>query len=539
MNDVVPPVVTESSFDILIVGAGFAGLFMLHRARELGMRALVLEAGGDVGGTWYWNRYPGLRCDVESMQYSYSFSEEIQQEWEWHERYSSQPEILRYLQFVADRLGLRDGIRFDSRIANATWDDEVGRWHLATSDGAAFNARYCVLATGALSTVQLPDIPGVDDFAGKSYHTGAWPERGVDVAGKRVGVIGTGSSGIQIIPEIAREAKTLHVFQRTAPYVFEARNAPLTADQIAKWKDDYAARRSRARMEPAGILYDYVENRSALEPAEPERMAELERCWADGGALVLATYNDILVTREANEVVAAFVRDKIAETVTDRELIGKLTPTFPVGTKRPPIGTSYYATYNLPHVHLVDIKATPIQRVRPDGIETSAALIPLDIIVYATGYDALTGAVSRIDITGRDGRKLRDKWAHGPRAHLGIMSRGFPNMFLITGPGSPSILSNVVVSVEQHVDWATDCIAWLEQRGAGRIEPSADAEDAWVAHVNEVANATLYPTVDSWYVGANVPGKPRGFTPYAGGVGEYRRIASEIAAEGYRGFDVG
>lgn len=526
------------TLDMVIVGAGFAGLYMLHKAREQGLRAIVLEAGEDVGGTWYWNRYPGLRCDVESVQYSYSFSEEIQQEWEWSERYSTQAEILRYLQFVAERLDLHRDICFRRRVESAQWDEGRRIWSLTTTGGETYQGRYCVLATGAISTVQLPDIPGVESFAGETYHTGGWPADGVAVSGKRVGVIGTGSSGIQIVPEMAREAASLHLFQRTPPYVLEARNAPLAPAHVAKWKGDYAARRLKARMEPAGIFYDHVENRSALEPSEAERRAELQRCWDFGGALILATYNDVLMTREANEAVASFIREKIAETVTDPDLVRKLTPSFPIGAKRPPIGSNYYATFNLPHVSLVDLRETPIERVRPEGIETSEGLIPLDVIVYATGYDAITGAIGRIAITGVDGQHLADKWAQGPRTHLGLMCHGFPNLFLVTGPGSPSVLSNVVVSIEQHVEWIADCLAALADWGATRIEPELAFEDRWVDHVGEVADATLYPSVESWYVGANVPGKPRMFALYAGGVGEYRRIATEIAADGYRGFTI-
>ena len=524
--------------DLVIVGAGFAGLYMLHKARQQGLRAIVLEAGDDVGGTWYWNRYPGLRCDVESMQYSYSFSEDIQQEWAWTERYASQAEILRYLQFVAARLDLRRDICFRLRVESARWDDESRLWSLTTNTGEIYRARFCVFATGALSTVQLPDIPGVETFAGDTYHTGAWPADGVSVEGKRVGVIGTGSSGIQIVPELAREAASLHLFQRTPPYVLEARNAPLAPTQVRGWKENYTARRLKARMEPAGILYDHVENRSALEPSDDERRAELERCWDLGGAVILATYNDVLVKREANEAVASFVRAKIGDVVDDPALVRRLTPSFPFGAKRPPIGTDYYATFNLPHVSLVDLRETPIDRVRPQGIETSAGLIPLDVIVYATGYDAITGAVSRVEIVGVEGQRLADRWEAGPRTYLGLMSHGFPNLFMIIGPGSPSILSNAVVSIEQHVDWISDCLAALADWGATRIEPELVAEQRWVDHVDEVANGTLYPSVDSWYVGANVPGKPRMFTLYAGGVGEYRRIATEIAADGYRGFAI-
>lgn len=530
-----PPTTLPDSVDVVIVGAGFAGLYMLYRARQLGLSVQLFEAGADVGGTWYWNRYPGLRCDVESMQYSYSFLEDVQQDWAWTERFSKQGDILRYLNHVADRLDLRRDIRFGTRVETTTWDASAARW-VVRSGGTEVRARFCVLATGALSAVQLPDIEGAASFGGEAYHTGAWPEDGVDLSGKRVGVIGTGSSGIQIIPELARAAKSLHVFQRTAPYVFEARNAALSDGDIGKWKGDYSARRARARHEPAGILFDDLQNRSVWDVSEAERHAEYSKLWDQGGSAILATFNDVMVDRKANDTLADFVRGKIADVVDDPDTARKLTPSFPVGTKRPPFGTDYYATFNRDNVSLVDLRETPITRIVADAIETSAGPIPLDVIVYATGYDAITGALSRIDIRGRDGIALRDKWSNGPRAYLGIMSAGFPNLFLITGPGSPSVLTNVVAAIEQHIEWVSDCLAHLAASGVATIEPDVEAEDKWVDHVNEVSAATLYPAVESWYNGTNVPGKPRGFIPYAGGLGEYRKTTSEIADAGYRGF---
>lgn len=521
--------------DVLIVGAGFAGLYMLHHARQLGLSAQILEAGSDVGGTWYWNRYPGLRCDVESMQYSYSFLEDVQQEWPWTERFSKQSDILRYLKHVADRLDLYRDIRFDTRVESATWHEATAQW-LVRSGELEMRARFCVLATGALSAVQLPALDGAADFAGEIYHTGAWPEHGVDLAGKRVGIIGTGSSGIQIIPELAKAAKSLHVFQRTAPYVFEARNAELSDGEIGKWKNDYPARRARAKHEPAGVLFDQLLDKSVWEVTDEERHAEYSRLWDEGGPAILATFNDVMIDKAANDTLADFVRAKIADVVDDPETVRKLTPNVAVGAKRPPFGTNYYATFNRDNVDLVNLRETPITRILPTGIETSAATIPLEVLVFATGYDAITGALSRIDIRGRAGGTLRQKWIDGPRAYLGIMSAGFPNLFLITGPGSPSVLTNVVAAIEQHIEWVAGCLAHLGEAGVDIIEPEVEAESNWVAHVNEVSAATLYPTVESWYNGTNVPGKPRGFIPYAGGLGEYRKTADEIAASGYRGF---
>lgn len=526
----------KSNVDVIIVGAGFAGLYMLHRARQMGLSALVFEAGSGVGGAWYWNRYPGLRCDVESMQYSYSFSEEIQQEWKWPERFSLQGDILRYLNFVADRLDLRRDIRFDTRVEGMSWDEASGLWRVRPDAGPDVLGRYCVLATGPLSAVQYPDIPGVHDFAGEAYHTAGWPEGGVDFAGKRVGVIGTGSSGVQVIQEGAKTAKTLHVFQRTPAFVLEARNRPLTEDDDREWKTDYAARRQRARYEPAGIVFPELKNCSVWDVSDEEREAEFRRQWDLGGAGLLSTFNDIMLDRRANDTLSNFVRARIAEIVKDKDTAQKLMPSYPIAAKRPPFGTGYYHVFNQPNVTLVDIKATPISRIRPEGVEVGGETIPLDMLVYATGYDAVTGAANRIDIRGRGGQTLKDKWADAPKAYLGIMAAGFPNLFLITGPGSPSILSNVVVSVEQHVEWVADCLAWLQEADCNVIDADPEAEAKWVAQVNEISAMTLYPTVDSWYVGANVPGKPRVFIPYAGGVGEYRKIAAKVAEEGYRGF---
>ncbi len=522
--------------DVVVVGAGFAGLYMLHRLRAQGLRVRVYEAGAGVGGTWYWNRYPGARCDVESMQYSYSFDEALQQDWTWTERYATQPEILRYAEHVADRFDLRRDIVFDTRIASARWDETAGLWHLETARGEHLEAPVCIMATGCLSVSRLPDIAGIDTFAGEVLHTGNWPHEPVDLAGRRVAVIGTGSSGIQVIPELARSAAALTVFQRTPTFTVPARNAPLTADYVAEWKAAYPERRSRARTEtPTGTLYDFAKC-SAFEVDDATREAEYAARWTKGGANFMHAFNDLLLDRTANATAADFVRARIRETVKDPKTAQTLTPTsFPIGTKRICVDTDYYATFNRENVTLVDVRQTPIREIVPEGIRTSDGVLPFDVIVFATGFDALTGALSKIDIRGRGGMKLAEKWKDGPRSYLGLTIAGFPNLFTVTGPGSPSVLSNVIVSIEQHVDWIAACLAWMRERGITRIEADEAAETAWVDHVREVAAATLYLEADSWYLGANVPGKPRVFMPYIG-VNRYRRTCDEVAALGYAGF---
>ncbi len=524
------------SFDAVIVGAGFAGLYMLHRLRGLGMTARVFEAGADVGGTWYWNRYPGARCDIESMQYSFSFSEELQQEWEWTERFAPQPEILRYARHVADRFGLRSDIAFNTRVTGAAFDD--GRWTVRTDRGGEASARFCIMATGCLSAGRLPDIEGIDRFAGRSYHTGAWPHEGVDFTGQRVGVIGTGSSAIQSIPVIAEQAARLFVFQRTPNFSVPARNAPLAPDYAGSWKSDYAERRRRARTLRSGIIYDFGETSALAVPAEA-REREYAARWERGGINLLSAYTDLLTSKEANDTAAEFVRARIRSIVRDPATAALLAPTsHPIGTKRICVDTGYFETFNRENVALVDLQAAPIEAVTPGGLRTRDAEYALDALVFATGFDAMTGSLLRMDITGRGGRTLADKWQAGPRTYLGLMTAGFPNLFTVTGPGSPSVLSNMIVSIEQHVDWIADCLAYLRSHGIAKIEASPAAEDAWVEHVNAAAELTLYPQANSWYLGANIPGKPRVFMPYIGGVGVYRETCDDIAARGYAGFDL-
>jgi len=533
-----PPSTTREprQIDALIVGAGFGGMFMLHRLRGLGLTCQVVEAGTGVGGTWYWNRYPGARCDTESMQYSYSFSPELQQEWSWTERYAPQPEILRYANHVADRFDLRRDIRFETRVVSAHFDANANRWTVTTDKGDRISARYCVMATGCLSNARLPDIKGRDSFQGATYHTGHWPHEGVDLSGKRVGVIGTGSSAIQAIPVIAEAAAHLFVFQRTPNYSIPARNGPMTREYEHTWKADYEQRRAQARMTRNGILANF-NDQSALEVPETTRRRNYESRWVTGGTTFMASYNDLITSKAANDTAAEFVREQIRALVKDAKVAELLAPKdYPIGTKRICADTLYFETYNRDNVTLVDLRSSPIEEITATGIRTADHSTDLDAIVFATGFDAMTGTLLKIDIRGRDGAKLSDKWEAGPRTYLGLMCAEFPNMFMITGPGSPSVLSNMMVSIEQHVDWITDCLAHMGSRQMSVIEPTQKAEDDWVAHVNEVASKTLYPSAASWYMGANIPGKPRVFMPYIGGVGRYRKHCEEVAAKGYEGF---
>jgi cyclohexanone monooxygenase len=524
--------------DVIVVGAGFAGLYLLHRLRRAGFSVLVIEAGSDVGGTWYWNRYPGARCDVESLEYSYSFSEELQQEWTWRERFATQPEILAYLQHVADRFDLRRDIRFGTRVVSALFDEATAAWTVRTDGGDEVTARFCVMATGSITTPRLPDIPGITSFTGEIHHTARWPKAGVDVAGKRVGVIGTGSSGIQVIPVLAESAAHLTVFQRTPAYSIPARNHPLAPEHVAAWKAEYPAKRAAARETRNGVLYEYATS-AALETPADVRVAELERRWAKGGANFMHAYNDFGRNETANEIAASFVRDKIARTVRDPRTARKLMPAdYPIGAKRICIDTGYFETYNRPNVTLVDLREDPIRAVTADAIETALGRHPIDILVLATGFDAMTGALLAMDIGTRGGTTLKALWTDGPRTYLGLMTAGLPNLFMVNGPGSPSVLSNMVVSIEHHVAWICDCIAMLRVGGARTIEADPEAQDAWVSHVAEVASGTLYPRANSWYVGANVPGKPRVFMPYVGGVDAYQRTCREVVEAGYRGFRI-
>ncbi len=521
-------------YDVLVIGAGFAGLHMLHQLRGMGYTARVIEAASDVGGVWYWNRYPGARCDVESLQYSYSFSKELEQEWVWSEKYSAQPEILRYIQHVADRFDLRRDITFDTRVLSAAYDEAQDLWELQTDTGLCLRAQFCVMATGALSIPRLPDIPGIAQFAGKVHHTGAWPHEGVDFSGQRVGVIGTGSSGIQAIPAIAKQARQLVVFQRTANFSIPAWNGPLTDEAQRAWKAEYARHRSRAR--ELGTLYEFSD-KAASQVSEQERQREYERRWNKGGVNFVHAFNDLMLDKASNDTIADFVRARIRSIVHDPEVADSLCPKdHPLGTKRICVDTGYYETYNRDNVTLVDLKKAPITEVTARGVYTGAGFHELDALVCATGYDALTGAVLNIDIRGRDGQSLRRNWSDGPRTYLGLMTHGFPNMFIITGAGSPSVLVNMVVGIEHHVEWICACLAHLRARGMRSIEATREAQDRWVDHVNAAADKTLFPLANSWFLGANIPGKPRVFMPYVAKIGQYRKECQQVADQGYAGF---
>jgi cyclohexanone monooxygenase len=531
------PARAAEAYDVVVVGAGFAGLYMLHRLRGLGFSARVYEQGGGVGGTWYWNRYPGARCDVESMQYSYSFSEELQQEWDWSERYAPQPEILKYANHVADRFDLRRDIQFNTRVERAAFDECATCWSVTTSDGKTVEAKFVVLATGCLSNARKPDIKGLESFKGPVYHTGNWPHEEVDFTGLRVGLIGTGSSGIQSAPVIADQARHLTVFQRTANFSVPARNAALTYEERSAFRKNYPEIRRFAREVARNGIYTEQPDRGALDDNDDVRRAKYSARWERGGLTFMYAYNNLGLDRAANNTAADFVCGKIAEIVKDPDTAKLLQPnSHPIGTKRICVDTDYFATFNRPNVSLVDIKTNPIQEITANAVRVAGKDHEVDALVLATGFDAMTGSVARIDILGRGGQTLNQKWAEGPKTLLGLMSAGFPNLFIITGPGSPSVLSNMIVSIEQHVDWIAECLTHMRMRRLTTIEASGEAEDKWVAHVNEVAEGTLYPQANSWYMGANIPGKPRIFMPYIGGVGVYRRICDEVAAKGYEGF---
>jgi cation diffusion facilitator CzcD-associated flavoprotein CzcO len=531
-------IVETGAFDALIIGAGFSGLYQLLCLRDrLGLKVRVLEAAEGVGGTWYWNRYPGARCDSESHSYCYSFSNALLQEWEWTERYPEQPEIMRYLNHVADRFDLRRDISFGTRVTAARFDAATKSWHVTTDAGEKLTATFLITAVGCLSTANIPAIPGLDSFGGDWYHTGQWPHDGVDFTGKRVGMIGTGSTGIQAAPVIAETAAHLTVFQRTANYSVPARNVPLTQAFKSYAKANAAEIRRVMDATPNGHPFT-IADRSAFDVAPQEREAIYEAAWEKGGLQFRAAFRDLLVDKAANDTAASFIRAKIHEIVRDPATAAILADIdHPFAAKRPPIDTGYFETFNRANVSLVDLRAAPIERITPTGIATRDAAFDLDIIVFATGFDAMTGPLLRIDIKGRDGISLRDAWRAGPRSYLGLQIAGFPNLFTVTGPGSPSVLCNMPVAIEQHVEWITDCIAHLREQGLHSIEATQEAADRWVEQVNAAANATLLTLAKhSWYFGANVPGKPRVFMPYAGGMARYREICADIAAKNYVGF---
>jgi cation diffusion facilitator CzcD-associated flavoprotein CzcO len=525
-----------TDLDAVVVGAGFAGLYALYRLRGLGLSVRLLEEGGGIGGTWYWNRYPGARCDTESLQYSYQFSEELQQEWEWSERYATQPEIERYLNHVADRFDLRRDVTLDTRVERIVLDEGgSGRWIVGTGRGSELAARFCVMATGCLSSPMTPKIDGLESFVGPSCHTARWPAERIDFGGLNVGVLGTGSSAMQVVPILAEEAKHLYVFQRTANYAVPAWNGPLDPDYVHAFKTHYAENRRKAKQLVSGFLCCY-NSRSALEVSPEERDREYEDRWLQGGIGYLGAFADLTTNEAANRTAADFVHRKIRAIVKDPETAELLIPNSVIGCKRLCCHADYYATFNRDNVTLVDVKSAPIDRITPHGVVVSGKTFQVDALVLATGFDAMTGALNRIDIRGKGGMRLKDKWEDGPRAYLGVASAGFPNLFLVTGPGSPSVLTNMVPTIEQHVDFIADVIAHMHSHGLAAVDPDVGAEDAWVAYNDEVAHRTLRYDCTSWYLGSNIPGKRRVFMPFVGGLPAYIRKCEEVAAAGYEGF---
>jgi cyclohexanone monooxygenase len=528
--------------DAVVVGAGFSGMYMLHRLRSRGLQVAGIERGDDVGGTWYWNRYPGCRCDVESIEYSYQFDAELEQEWIWQERYASQPEILSYAQHVAERFQLRALIQFQRQLLRAHWDDAEQCWQLAIapSDDARhpqpLRARFLIMATGCLSAANMPAFEGRNDYQGKTYHTGAWPQEGVDFTGQAVGVIGTGSSAIQSIPHIAAQARSLTVFQRTANYSVPARNRPADEAEVARIKASYPSFRQSNRHQFAAFGAHYPQpGGSVLEADSQTRQARFEAHWEHGGFMFGRAFNDLGASLEANEYAAEFVRSKIRSIVQDPMTAERLCPDTVFGCKRVCADTGYFETYNRPNVELVSVREQPIERLTRDGLIAGGRTFELDAIVFATGFDAMTGSLLRCDIRGQGGQPLAAAWQEGPRTYLGLMVQGFPNLFTMTGPGSPSVLANMITAGEQHAEFIDACIGWLDQHSKATIEPEPEAQDAWVRQVNTLANGTLFPTCNSWYLGANVPGKPRVFMPYPGFPG-YSSTLADIVADGYRGF---
>ena len=523
-------------YDAIVVGVGFSGIYELYRLREQGLSVHALESGDGVGGTWHWNCYPGARVDSPCMQYSLSFSAELEQEWHWPEEYSAQPDLQRYFDHVADRFDLRKDISFNTTVIGATYDADDNRWTLETDRGVTYSAKYLVTAVGCLSATNIPAFKGLDSFRGDWYHTSRYPQNKPDLRGKRVGVIGTGSTGIQVITAIAPEVEQLYVFQRTANFSMPAQNKPMDPEFEKAWKARYPEHRQAARVSGFGAIYDALD-KSALAVSEEEREQIYEAAWLKGGFNIALAFNDLTTNEEANETAAEFVRKKIRGIVKDPATAELLIPRgYPIFTKRPCFDTGYYEQYNRENVTLVDIRTNPIEEITPTGLRTTAEEYGLDVIIFATGFDALTGPLHRMNIVGKDGVKLQDKWQAGPRTYLGLATAGFPNLFMITGPGSPSVLSNMTTSIEQHGDWIADAIDYMEKRGLKAMEAERDAEDRWVEHVNEVANMTLHYKANSWYLGANIPGKPRVFIPYAGGVGPYREICDGVAEKGYEGF---
>lgn len=528
----------QPPLDVVVVGAGFSGLYLLHRLRGLGLRVRVLEQAHGVGGTWHWNRYPGARCDIESVDYQYSFDPDLVAQWQWSERYAAQPEILAYLEHIADRYDLRRDISFNVSVASAHYGEQAGIWTLTSDSGEEWEARYCVMATGNLSAVKPPDLPGLKEFAGQWLHTGQWPETPVDLSGRRVAVVGTGSSGIQAVTALAPVVDQLYVLQRTPNYSMPAHNRPLGQTEWQEIVQDFATRRHLCEWSDAGTPLESPVGR-AVDASPEERRARYEEGWARGGISALSfAYSDMFRDEDANRYAQEFAREMIRSTVRDPQVALKLSPQHHIGTRRTCTDTGYFETFNRPNVELVDVREEPLEEIVPTGLRTATRQLDVDVIVFAIGFDAITGALAEIDVRGRDGVSLSQAWAAGPRTLLGLQVAGFPNLFLVTGPGSPSVLSNMVVSIEQHVDWIARCLEHLREAGATTIEATLQAQDEWMNHVHALAAETLYPKANSWYVGSNIQGKPREFNVYVAGCGNYRQECEQVVAEGYRGFAI-
>lgn len=528
---------TIKEVDAVVLGAGFAGLYMLHQLRSKGFSTIVCEAGDGVGGVWYWNRYPGARCDIESIYYNYTFSKELYEEWTWTSRFPEQAEILRYLNYVADRFQLRTDIQFNTRVTAAHFDEERHKWIVYLNDGQHILAKYFITGIGCLSAANVPNIQGLQRFSGNWYHTGHWPHEKVDFTGKRVGIIGTGSSGIQAIPVIAKEAEQLTVFQRTPQYTIPARNHPYDENFIKETKQNFEALKQSMRNSISGTPFAQNQQ-SAMEDSDDKRMAVFEKAWAQGGFAFAATYDDLLTNEQSNEKAAEFIRSKIRQIVKDPVVAEKLCPKYMYGTKRQVLDSDYFEAYNRENVVLVDVKESPIKKITETGIQTTDEHYDLDRIIFATGYDGMTGPLFKIDIRGRNGETLKEKWEDGAsvQTYLGLTTAGFPNLFMITGPESPSVLVNMPIAIEQHVEWIAQCIDYLREHDIDLVEPNKDAEEAWSKHCQEIANTTLYVKGDSWYTGANIEGKPRSFLIYLGGFDYYTKHCHEVAQNNYEGF---
>jgi cation diffusion facilitator CzcD-associated flavoprotein CzcO len=519
--------------DALVIGAGVTGIYQLYGLLQKGIKAKIFEAGSGVGGTWYWNRYPGARFDSESYSYAYSFSEELLQEWNWKEHYSGQPENEQYLNYVTDKFELRPNIRFNSRIKSVYFNDASGRWDVETEDGYRASAQFVIAAVGILSANNMPDIPGIDTFKGDSFHTSRWPKEAVDFSNKRVGVIGTGATAIQLIPEVAKQAGHLSVFQRTPQYAAPLRNSLIGDHEQQKIKDDYPETFRKCDETFGGFMHDF-DPRSALEVSPEVREAFFEEIWAQPGfSKWFGCFHDIMTSNEANELYAEFVRKKIRERITDKDLAEKLVPKdYPFGAKRVPMETGYYEAYNRDNVTLIDVNESPIQSITAKGVKTADAEYELDVIIYATGFDAITGELTRMDIRGRGGESIKDKWADGPRTYMTVQTADFPNLFI---PGG-AVFCNFTRCAEVITEWICECIGYMKDKGHTLIETTVEAEDAWIEHANSLTDGMIFTKTDSWFMGSNIPGKKRQFLFYAAGAPAFRDKCADVASKDYEGF---